>query len=297
MNWEHLIYFHKVAETENFTAAANELFITTSALSKSIKRLETELGFPLFEKSGRNSILTPYGKIFDTYVTKAMSEIETGIQIIRNQMNLIKGQIKIAGVWTMIGGFLPEIISKFNDIYPDVTYITKFMLTNQILNSVLSEEYELGFCGDFNISNDRYNKLDRHLLYQENLVIIVPTNHPLADESYLDFDSFSTENFITYKNVNSGGVFEAYIELCEKYAINPRITFEAQDDHTIVALVKAGMGIAIIPESKWLPLEGVSIIRFENDTPKRKQYVIWKKNSYLSPVAKAFLDFVIKSVK
>ncbi len=78
--------------------------------------------------------------------------------------------------------------------------------------------------------------------------------------------------------------------------MNPKISFEAKDDHVIVALVRAGMGVALVPYSKWLPLEGVSMLHFQHEKPKRKQYVIWKKNGFLSPVAKTFRDFVIDSL-
>ena len=93
----------------------------------------------------------------------------------------------------------------------------------------------------------------------------------------------------------SGGVYEAYMNLCSVYNINPHITFEAQDDHAIIALVRAGMGIALIPDSKYLPLDGVSVVRFSEHVPKRDQYMIWRKNSYLPPVSKALKDFIIEN--
>ncbi len=296
MNWQHLVYFHKAAETENFTMAANELYITVSALSKAIRNMEAELGFPLFEKQGRNSVLTKYGSEFRIYVSKAINEIEEGIQAINDQLGLVKGHIRVAGNWVMMGGFLPEKFYLFSQMYPGVTYSTKFMLTGEILDSVLAGESDLGFCGNFDKKADEYSHVDRAFLYDEELVIIVPKNHFLATSNYIDFSQLEGENFITFKTVKSGGVYEAYCALCEKYHVNPRISFEAKDDHVIVALVRAGMGVALVPFSKWLPLEDVSVLHFQHEKPKRKQYVIWKKNSFLSPVARTFRDFVIDSL-
>jgi len=242
-------------------------------------------------------VITKYGKCFDAYVTRAISEIENGIQDICGQIGLVKGCIHLAGNWTMMGGFLPEKLRAFSVLYPDVTYKTKFMLTSQTLDSILSGESDLGFCGNFDDQCETYSVIDRTFLYEEDLVLIVPHNHKYASRQYVEFEALADQNFITFKNVNSGGVYEAYTSLCAKYKVAPRVSFEGQDDHVIVALVRAGMGIALVPDSKWLPLDDVAVLRFPHDTPKRNQYVIWRKNAYISPVARTFRDFVIQSIK
>ena len=101
MNWQHLTYFQTVADTQNFSRAAEQLFLTPSALSKSIRSLEAELGFPLFEKRGRNSVLTEYGKTFLNYVVQASSSIENGLRAVQEQMDVSTGKIRVSGIYTM----------------------------------------------------------------------------------------------------------------------------------------------------------------------------------------------------
>ena len=113
MNLQHLIYFRTVAETENFTLAAKELYITPSTLSKAIASLEEELRFPLFLKSGRNSVLTDYGKEFKKYVDKSIACIETGIQEVRAMTEAQTGTVTVSGIYVLCLNYLPEKMKEF----------------------------------------------------------------------------------------------------------------------------------------------------------------------------------------
>jgi len=292
MNWDHLKYFQKVALSQNFTLAAKELYITTAALSKAIHTLEKELGFPLFEKQGRNSVLTEYGMLFAQHVTAALEELDIGIQEVYNRVGLIKGHIKMSGNWTMSGGFLPERIKAFRTLYPEVTYFTKYEITSKVIRNVIDRMSDLGFCGDYSEEDENYSGLERTLLYTEELVIIVPKDHWMTNSKYVNFQELKNEDFISFRMVNAGGVYEAFYDLCVKHEFRPQIVYEAIDDHAVVSTVAAGLGVALVPNSKYLSLRDVVAIPFRENKPIRHQYVIWRKNGYLAPVAKAFRDFV-----
>ena len=118
MNWQHLIYFKKVAECEHLTRASEELFISPSALSKAIANLEEELGIVLFEKSGRNIQLNRYGKMFYNYVVKATDEIEEGIHFIQRAANVCTGDIRVSTIFSVGTNYLPELLSRFNKKHP-----------------------------------------------------------------------------------------------------------------------------------------------------------------------------------
>lgn len=297
VNWDHLTYFQKVAEMGSFTLAAKELYLTTAALSKAIRNLEKEIGFPLFEKQGRNSVLTEYGAMFNRNVTTALRELDKGLQEVYTRVGLVKGLVRISGVWTMMSGFLPERIKAFHALYPDVTFHTKYRLTYQVLRSVIDKVADIGLCGDFIVEDEDYSEVERTLLYTEKLFMIAPKNHWLARREYVDFGELRDELFVSFQAVNAGGVYEAFWELCCRHDFQPKIAFEASDDHVIIAFVGAGLGIALMPDSPYLPLpqDKVVSIPFKENFPVRHQYLIWRKNRYLSPVAKAFRDFIIST--
>ena len=293
MNWDHLTYFRKAVEVQNLTLAAKSLYISPAALSKAISSLEAEIGFPLFKKQGRNSVLTEYGIIFYDHVVTALDEVDKGLQSVYSRVGLVKGHVRISGNWTMCNGFLPEQIKAFRKLHPEVSYFTKYQITSQVIRSVITRVSDLGLCGDFDVDEDDHSELERRLLYKEDLAMIVPNDHWMAKIEFVNFNDLRDEDFVSFRAVNSGGVFEALQKLCLQHEFQPRIVFEANDDPTVVSFVATGLGIAMVPYSKYLPLKDVVVVPFKENSPVRHQYIIWRKNDYLAPVAKAFRDFII----
>lgn len=294
MNWQHLTYFQVAAETQNFSRAAEQLFLTSSALSKAIRSLEVELGFPLFEKHGRGSILTENGKIFLEYVVQAANSIETGLHLVQDRMDVTTGRINISGIYTMCADYLPTKIKEFRKYYPKVTFSMEYHISSQTLENVLSGTSDLGFCGDYEMEHDAYSDIEHVLLKQEDLMVIVPMEHRLAKESYIDLSKLDGEPFIIYRNVNSG-ISYLFWELCRKADITPQIAFEVPDDHTIIGLVEAGLGIALIADSQSLHMDKVSVLRFPDKPPQRNQYMAWNRNRFMPPVVRRFRDYIIEN--
>lgn len=296
MNWQHLVYFKVIAETQNFSRASEQLFVTPSALSKAISSLEQELNFPLFEKSGRNSVLTEYGRTFKEYVDQALDCIDNGLAAVHDQLNICTGKVNISGIYTMCGDYLPPRIKQFLEIYPQVSFSMVYQITLTVLESILSGTADLGFCGDYDIKDKRFIDIERALIKTEDLVIITPLDHPLANDSYVDVKKLKNERFVTYRNVNSG-IYQIFEQLCQRAHFEPHIAFEAPDDHTIIGLVSAGLGISLIANNPSLQTDRVHVLRFaDGEVPRRNQYMVWKKDHYLSPAVNAFRDYILDEI-
>lgn len=149
MNWQHLIYFKKVAECEHLTRASEELYISVSALSKAISNLEEELGIVLFEKSGRNIHLNRYGQMFYNYVSRATSEIEDGIHFIQRAASVYTGDVHISTIFSVGTNYLPELLSSFKQDYPQIHIELSQKTTSQILTELHENRIDLGFCSEF----------------------------------------------------------------------------------------------------------------------------------------------------
>ena len=295
LNWQHLTYFKCVAELESFSKAADALYITSSAISKAVNNLEEELGFPLFEKRGRNSVLTEYGRDFYQYVTEAFACIDNGILAINRKRGVIEGRINVGGIYTMCAEFLPTHIKGFQALHPDVSFSMEYHITDQILDSVLDRNIDLGFCGNFALNAPQYSQIEKVLLYTEDLVLIVPSDHPLASAASVDFSTLKNESFIIHRNHNSGTT-PLFEDLCANCGFSPRISFEVPDDQSILGLVKAGLGIALIADSPSLKSPGLTTVRIENEAPTRQQYMIWNRNRTLSPASIAFRDYILANL-
>ncbi len=295
MNWQHLIYFRKVVENDSFSKTAEQLFITPSALSKAIHSLESEVGVELFEKKGRVSVLTRYGHEFYPYVCKAIDSVEEGLSAIDQELKEKKGHVRIGGVFSQCTTYLPPLMKDFNEIYRNISFSISYELSGTVLKQVLDGDLDLGLTGDFDFSDRRYQDIEAQLLSQEELVIIVPEDHPLAGEEYIDFSKLGDYQFIFWKNVNSGlNKFTA--DLCKQHGLDSSHSYEAYDDPTMIAFVENGMGIGLIPDIYYLENSKVRKLKFPVDPPSRSLYLVWKKKGSLSAPAKLFRDYVLDGI-
>jgi len=293
MNWQHLIYFKTVAEMKNYAKAAEFLFITPSALSKAIHNLEIELGFPLFHRVGRLSVLTCYGQTFYECVFQVSNSIDDCVQHIHAEMGLVNGRIRIGGIYTMCSEYIPKIIREIKKTYPDIKVELNYYTTDIILQNLLNGSIDLGFCGNFDLEDKTYGSLDRFYIKSEEIVVIVSSENELAKCPFLNFQVLQDENFIVHKNSNTGTNY-IFRKLCAQYQIAPNIAFEAPDDQSILGLVKNNLGIAVMADSPSLRCDGINFIHIQGECPPvRDQYMVWNKATALSPITKAFQQKVM----
>lgn len=294
MNTQHLAYFLKIATSQSFSQTAELLYISPSALSKAMRNLEIELGFPLFKKMGRHSVLTEQGKIFYNHLSQANQIFSDGLRTIHEQFGVMKGRIRISATPLMCYQFLPEQIMKFKKDFPDVNFLMEPYTTNEILENVISGKSDIGFCSNYEKMKPYRRSLYRIFLQEHNLILITPRDHPLANKKAVDLHELAEEKFILLQSLNAG-TSQIFKQLCEKAEIKPDTIFEAADPYSIIYLVSSGFGISILPDDNSLNFENVAVIRFKGKIPVQKQYMVWHKEHYLSQVAESFKEFIIQS--
>ena len=116
----HLRYFMKLAEIQNYTLTASELYITQPGLSSAVNSLEEELGIRLFEKKGRNVHLTKYGMEFYRYVDQSLKVLDAGISVAQEHSGKLNGVIEIGCIDTIISDYLATVIHNFRQKYPKI---------------------------------------------------------------------------------------------------------------------------------------------------------------------------------
>ena len=147
MNLSQLQYFKVLAQEEHYTRAAQMLSITQPSLSHAISQLEQELGTRLFEKKGRNVVLTRYGKMFLPYVEESLKVLNEGAQRIQEVNGSRHGIIHLAYIYTMGSEFVPKLVRKFLDAYPDYDIEFHFTVgtTGEIIDG-LKDDKATGLC-------------------------------------------------------------------------------------------------------------------------------------------------------
>lgn len=295
MNWQYLKYFEVVARQEHYTRAADELFITQSALSKSIDNLERELGFPLFEKQGRNIKLTKYGQLFSNHVTKATKEIEDSVSMIRNLLSPENGVVSFSSIFTLGAEYMPNIIKDFSASHPNIKLLYYQESTTNILENVDSGNIDFGFCGEFD--REKYPDFECEPIMIEELVVIVPKDHPLADRREIHFDEVINDTFIGYTG-NTGIIHSLSNTLGRPIGgiEAPNIFYAANEDNTVAGLVRAGLGVGIVADNPAIRFDNLSVLHVTNPRLTRTLYLCWKKGRFLSPASKLFKYYVLSNI-
>lgn len=295
MNWQHLMYFKKVAECKILTKAAEELYLTPSALSRAINSLESEIGIVLFDRQGRSIVLNRYGRLFYDYVKRATMEIENGLNIIQGLADIRQGNVRVNSIFSVGTNFIPGLLSDFyqKEEHKQIRIELSQRTTAQILVDIDNGDLDIAFCGEFDHIN-KFANINREPLYDEKIMLIVPDGHPLSKKDTACFDDIKDEIFIGYNN-STGIINSIYDAVARKGITNFRFrTFlESNEDNNTTNLVKKGLGIAFAVDNPSLYSGGIKVLELSDLDFIRTIYMVWKRDAYQSPAVRTFRKSVL----
>lgn len=289
MEWHQLEYFKSVAQLQHITHAAELLSISQPALSRSIAKLEEELGFPLFDRRGKSIVLNRYGQIFLQHVERAMQEIASGQKVIQDLLHPDHGSISLSFLHSLGSNMVPSLISKFLSTNPDIQFKLYQNSTNFLLDQLDAGEIDLCLCSPVATRE----KIEWEPLFTEELFVIVPTDHRLAKRTSIELHEIKDEPVITFKK--DYGLRILADQLFKEAALRPFITFEGEEIITVAGLVEAKLGVALIPHVFGLDQTNIAFLPIANAQCQRTIGIAWTKERYMSPVAQKFKKFVIDS--
>lgn len=289
MNLYHLRYFVTLAHLEHYTKAAEELMITQPSLSHAISTLEKELGVCLFEKDGRNIVLTKYGKIFSDDVSKSLEILDSGVNTFK-MISTGEGRIDFAFLRTLGTDHVPEITRRFLNAHLDKSINFHFHtgVTVDIIQGLKDRKYDLAFCSRM----EQENSIDFIPISKEELVLIVPTNHPLGDKETIDLIETIPYNQIFF--TKKSGLRPIIDDLFRQIGKQPKIAYEVEEDQVIAGLVSKNFGIAVIPNMPILSSMDLKVLNIASPNFERIFYLAVMKDRYLAPVVQEFKNFIIK---
>lgn len=293
MNFNHLQYFITLAKEEHYTNAAKKLSITQPSLSNAISSLENELGTYLFEKKGRNVVLTKYGKVFLEYAERTIDVLNQGVKKVKFLTSETSGIIDLAYIYTFGIRDVSLLVNDFLEEKKDKNFKFTFSDGNtlDIINGLKNEDYDVGFCSKIENEDD----IEFIEVKREELVLITPKNHPLSKYKDIDLKDTIDYQYIAFKK-NSG--LRPFIDkMFEEIGQSQNIIYEVEKDESLAGLVEGNFGIAIVPKIPILDYLDVNIIKIKNPQYNRNIYLAKLKNKYLSPAVDEFIKFVINKTK
>lgn len=288
MDLNQLKYFRVVAKTGNMSKAAQALYITQPNLSRSIARLEKEIGVSLFEHRKGKIILNEYGRAFLSSVELIFSELNFGVQTVRRLYETSQNFLCLA---CTIDGFLPDVLKKFFLHKPNIG-IKQLSLTPDEVMEHLSDHTLSIAVTSYQIQNEQ---IVFELLGQEEYVILMHRSHPLAASASLSVSQLADEKFICDASRLN---LQNLKRICSNAGFYPNVGYEVQNSELVYRLLEENAGVAFMPFPQYLVIQKIdqdSAVRFariKDEIPKAIIGVAYHKNYEFNSAALEFVEFL-----
>jgi DNA-binding transcriptional LysR family regulator len=280
-----LRYFVAVAEELHFSRAATRLHIAQPPLSQQIKQLETELQSKLLYRTKRHVELTEAGRAFLEEARKTLAQADHAVRVARIAGDSPNRPLHVGFIDTALYRFLPRLLGAAREALPSIQIVLHEMTSGQQVEALARGEIQLGI-----LRRTRGGPL---IVFREigneNMVLAIPEGHPLQAKTYVEVADLATEGWVLFPRILSPGLHDFIMGLCRRAGFVPRVVQEANEGHTIVGLVAAGVGISIVVDSLTHLATPNVVFRPINPTPKLPMCVATRRGD-ASPQVRAMLE-------
>jgi DNA-binding transcriptional LysR family regulator len=295
MELRHLRYFVAVAEELNVRQAATRLHLSQPPLSRQIHDLEDEVGTKLFVRSQSGMRLTEAGRTFLKEARLILAQSQRAIQLAQAASRGEAGRLDIAYA---IEGFEPVLLRVtrlFRQLFPMVELGIRELQYHQQVQELINRRIDLGYVGI------RFPELESELefecLRKAPYLVALPPGHPLAKRRRLRLSELANEKFISIRRT-APAYHSRFVSHCRSAGFEPEIAPEEGDGAlSLLGLVSAGFGVALVPETfqQILPIE-VEFRPFRPSIPTFDFHIAWRRDNQ-STLLHAFLELLRKHAR
>lgn len=244
MDLRRLRYFTAVAEELHFGRAAQRMHVVQSAVSHQLKLLEEELGFSLLERSRHNVRLTVSGEIFLPEARDLLRRADEAMRRARASADGTVGRLAVGFVDNVLWSMLPPILRDFRQRWPQVELTLHPLDRSAQIEALRTSVIDIGIMP----SPSPGHALKSVALAEAPLVAAIPEGHPLAVRPTLSIVELADESFVLFPRRMNSRLLEIIVACCASAGFAPRIVQEAEQLHTLLALVSAGLGVTLVPQ-------------------------------------------------
>jgi DNA-binding transcriptional LysR family regulator len=237
-------FFVTVAEELHFRRAAERLGIAQPRLSLHIRQIEENLGVRLLDRTTRSVRLTKAGAQFLERARFALAQVEQAVAAVKSLAEGGGGQLRIGFTPAAAFGALPEILADFRGRHPDVGLSLSHRDTVTQIQELLEGRRDFGFVR-LPVLTKRLSTL---VLSRESVVVALPQSHRLAARPMLQLEDLADESIVQYAQVMGAEFQEQITGYCNRAGFKPKIVSEMGDTYSVLAMVAAGFGVAILPQ-------------------------------------------------
>jgi DNA-binding transcriptional LysR family regulator len=287
-----LRYFVAAARTGQFSMAASNEHVSQSAITNAVLALEKELGVRLFDRLPQGVVLTAEGEDFFHHARHILDSVRDAMHKPRFRANNLRGTVRVAASYTVLGYFLPELLARFRASYPDVEIDLRDMDRAGIEEAVLSGEVELGVAILSNVRN--LNRFGHAILVRSRRQLWIAPEHPLAQLASPSLKDIAAHPYIL---VTADEAETSTLAYWKAKRLKPNIVFRTSSIEAVRGLVAHGFGVTVLSDMVFRPwsLEGKRIEArpILDVVPHMEAGVLWRNGSTLSTPADALQQFLL----
>ncbi len=277
--------FCQLIDTGTFTHTAERLGYSQSAISQAIHALETELGTTLINRGKNGITLTTDGKSYLPYLRAICSAEDALTQKQKEMQGLEHSEIRIGTFTSVSRNLLPLLMQQFKQKYPQIHFILQQGEYTSIRQSVLEGSIDFGF-----VNAEAVTGLTIQPLYRDEMMAVLPPQHPLAKEKILSLVQLANEPFILLDE----GIHCVPIDAFHKLGLQPHIEYTVYDDYSILSMVRQGLGVSIMYRLVLAGFESGLVLRPVKEPLERTLSLAWRNWDTLPLAARRFAEFIIQ---
>ena len=282
---QRITALENILATGSFTAAAQRLGYTQSAISQMIASLEKELGVRLLARSHHHIELTPEGQQLMPMLKKTAKDWDNVKELSQEITGLKSAAIKIGTISSISAHWLPQLIKQFQSLHPDVRFVMLQGDYTTIPEWIHSNEIDFGFVNPAAMPDEPVK-----FLRAGDLRAILPLNHPLARKSAVHLADLKNEPFLMLEE----GSYSEPLAAFHENNIQPNIKLRVHDDYSILSMVEAGLGFSILADLVLQKQSYNVAIRPLIPNVQRRIGILQKPRELMPIASQQFVDFIVQ---
>jgi DNA-binding transcriptional LysR family regulator len=290
MELRHLRTIAAVARHGSLTKAGEELYLSQSAISQQIRRLELELGFEVFRRNSRRVELTPEGRVILSCAQRVIAEVDGLHDELEELTGRLRGELRIGGVYPTGPYDLFGMLADFRGANPEVAVHMVENTQDDVLAALRADELDCAFTAlDPDALGDEFAAT---LLWEEELVAALPVGHRLCEHGRVTFEDLVDEDLIAYRD--NSALRRRLERSMAAHGIQPRNAFICTEMAAVRTLASKGLGIAFMPRT--IAEQPGPPVEVRQVGPERLTWpiaLVWRAGRRQSPAGKAFLKVAL----
>jgi DNA-binding transcriptional LysR family regulator len=284
----------EVAACGSFSAAAESLSFTQSAISQQVAALERETGTKLVERGARGIRLTQAGEVLVKHADAVLARLSCAEEELQALAGLKGGRLAMSTFQSAGATLAPRVIAEFHQRYPDVELALTQAEPDEATERMRAGELDLAILYDFpGIPGTGLDEgIDAIHLLEDRYDLLVAAEHPLADKARVRMADLADERWVN--STPRSGCRRAVQQACEQAGFEPHVSFETDEIMAVQALVANGMGVTLMPQLALTTVHpGVAVRPLGREAPMRHVYAAHMRDAYRSPATQAMTQLLV----